>query len=286
MENECKVGIVILHYETVKDTMECIESINKNIKDNDVYIIVVDNGSKTGKLDALESNYANYDRMVFIRSDVNLGYAKGNNIGYKYAKEQLNCELIILANNDLYFEDENFIKNLRKHYLTDKFDVAGPKIISIMDGNNQNPVARIFSSVRDVKKMKYKFYLLYMLTYLNMDTKIIRDNDYIHRDKLDKEDFQLHGSCVILGNNYVKKFPGLCDKTFMYGEESILKYVVDSKKLSMKYFDDVIVEHKEATTTKVVFGKGKNKRRFYYKWSANGCKVLEQLMENKIKLFG
>lgn len=285
MDKEDKVGIVILHYETVRDTDECIASIQNNIMDKNVYIIVVDNGSTKERASLLKDKYLDCKNIFFIRSDINLGYARGNNLGYKYAKEELKCSLIVLANNDLYFDDKNFVKNLRKNYSKTKFDVAGPRIISMMDGNNQNPVTKIYNSVNDVKKMKYKFYILYILTYLNMDTKVIKDDAYIHRDKFDEKDFQLHGSCVILGNEYVKKFPGLCDKTFMYGEESILKYVVDSNNLTMKYLDDVVVKHKEATTTKVVFGKGKNKRRFYYKWNAYGCKILEQLMENKIRLF-
>ncbi|MQB61876.1 glycosyltransferase [Limosilactobacillus reuteri] len=277
-----KIGIVILHYETINDTKNCIDSIIDNILDENIYIIVVDNGSKTGTIDSLKKEYKN---VHFIKSPLNIGYAKGNNLGYEFAKNQLHCELIILANNDIIFDDVNFIDNLRKHYNKEKFDVAGPKIISKLDGNNQNPVAKIFLSTKDIIRTKYKFYLLYFLSYFNLDTKIIKDNDYAHRERLDENDFQLHGSCIILGNRYVKKYPGLCNKTFMYGEESILKYIVEKNGLSMKYFDDLVVNHREATTTKAVWGKGRKKRQFYYKWSANGCKILELLVKNKIDPF-
>lgn len=42
----CKVAIVVLHYESTKDTIECLDSLIQYIDEDKVRIIVVDNGSK------------------------------------------------------------------------------------------------------------------------------------------------------------------------------------------------------------------------------------------------
>lgn len=282
----CNIGVVVLHYETLNNTIECIDSILSIKNGEQVKIVVVDNGSKKGKLETIENNYKEKKNVIFLYSTENLGYAKGNNLGLNYAKNILRCEIIILANNDLIFSDYKFFPTLMEHYRKDMFDVAGPRIISLMDHKNQNPVQKIYKNLHDVKVRRWKFIALYILSFFNLDTKLMKDDDYAHRDQLDMADFQLHGSCVILGNKYVKNYPGLCDKTFMYGEECILKYIVDRDHLNMYYYDDIIVNHKEASTTKEVLGKGGKKRRFYYKWAANGCNVQIKLMENKISFYG
>lgn len=280
--NPIRIGIVILHYESISDTERCISSIQKNIMDRDTFIIVVDNGSKKNKFNKRKYK----DKNIYsISSKENLGFARGNNLGFEFAKEQLKCEIIILSNSDITFEDANFLTNLKTHYINEKFDVAGPKIISVIDGKNQNPVTKIYNSIYDVKRMRIKFYVLYFLSFLNLDNILFKQDEHKKQQKVDLNDFQLHGSCLIFANNYVKKYPGLCDKTFMYGEESILKYWVDTQNLVMKYFSDISVYHKEAASTKKIFGIGGTKRRFFYRWNAKACKTLELIMKGKIKVF-
>jgi GT2 family glycosyltransferase len=63
-------------------------------------------------------------------------------------------------------------------------------------------------------------------------------------------DFQLHGACMFFANRFVEKYDGLCDKTFMYGEENILKYMVTRDQMHMAYLEDVTVYHKEGAKKK------------------------------------
>lgn len=276
-----KIVFVVLHYETIKDTKECIDSLLKFIVGEDVQIVVVDNGSRIGKLISLEARYEKISQIHFLYSEENLGFACGNNIGYRFARDELGADLIVLANNDLVFKQEFFIKNLIFEYEKTGFDVAGPKIISLMDYENQNPVPRIYHSVKDVKKRIFKFRVLLLLSHLNLDIKIkYHFSSGIPKFQSDMklEDFQLHGSCMFFANRYLKEFDGLYDKTFMYGEESILKYRVEKNDMKMCYFDDVIVYHKEGSSTQAIWGKGKESRQFFYKWNIKGCNLLKRLM--------
>lgn len=40
-----KIGFVVLHYNAIKETIDCVESIKKRIDTNKYYIVVVDNAS-------------------------------------------------------------------------------------------------------------------------------------------------------------------------------------------------------------------------------------------------
>ena len=274
-----KIAIVILHYENVDDTLECIESLNKQ-QGKEFDIVVVDNGSKIGKLDSIRLLSLSENRIHFIRSDENLGFAKGNNIGFDFAKKKLGADIIILANNDLIFAQKDFVRKIEELYLETKYDVAGPKIISLVDGMNQNPVSRMFYSKLDVKKRYIKTLILYILNFVGLDLvckKIFAKS--IQEFKYDGiKDFQLYGACLIFGPNYVEKFEGLYPKTFMYAEEDILRYQIEKNNLKMVYLDNVMVEHKEGSSTGTIYKKNKIKRRFFYKWSLHSLRHLLKIM--------
>lgn len=78
-----KLGIVILNYNGSVDTLNCVKSI-RNI-DVDDPIIIVDNHSDENDYQNLKKNIAK--EAIIIRTEKNLGYAGGNNVGIKKALE-------------------------------------------------------------------------------------------------------------------------------------------------------------------------------------------------------
>jgi GT2 family glycosyltransferase len=61
-------------------------------------VAVIDNGSTDGTEDFIRNNYPN---VVFMRSEKNLGYSGGMNIGLAYAFEQNNYDYVLITNNDV-----------------------------------------------------------------------------------------------------------------------------------------------------------------------------------------
>jgi len=277
------VAFVVLHYETLDDTRNCLESLVKYLKNPGVQIVLVDNGSKNGKLKTLEPEFAGQERIHFLYSDMNLGFANGNNLGFRYAKKELQAELIVLANNDLVFEQDDFVEKLLDRCEQTGFDVAGPKILSLVDGKNQNPVAVQYHSLQDLNKRIFKDSVLSFLCNFDLDRRVQK----IFAKEIQEVayqpgmDFQIHGACMFFANAFVERYDGLCDKTFMYGEENILKYMVVRDGLKLEYLDDVTVYHKEGSSTGVIYGKGKAKRKFYYKWNLHSAKQLKKMMQAK-----
>jgi GT2 family glycosyltransferase len=279
------IVFVVLHYETLEDTKKCLDSLLQYLPDPRVQVVAVDNGSPNGKLEVLAPAYEGRSQIHFLYSRENLGFARGNNLGFRYAKKELQADLIILANNDLVFEQADFVDKLISRCRETGFDVAGPKILSLVDGKNQNPVAVQYRSIRDVNKRILKNTVSSFLCNFDLDKVVqkVLAKEVEQMEFVPEDDFQLHGACMFFANRFVESYDGLCDKTFMYGEESILKYMVVRDGMKMEYLDDVTVYHKEGSSTGVIYGKGKAKRKFFYKWNIDGCKQLKRLMEEDLK---
>ena len=275
------ITVVVLHYENIKDTKECLESLKKYLNDtkNNINVVVVDNGSIKEKTAAIEEDYVN-DKIYFIESGRNLGFAKGNNIGFHYAKYELHSDIIILANNDLIFKQVDFMNQIAKEMIENHIDVAGPRIISLVDHKNQNPVPYAHPDLVSVNKRIFKLHVLKIMCYFGVDKFFQTIFSRKYSTDVKSDNYQLHGACLIMANNYVKNYDGLYPKTFMYMEEDILKYITKRDNLIMKYFDGAEVFHKEGSSTEKIYGEGRKKRLFYYKWNIDGCKKLRQLMKS------
>ena len=77
---EIKLSIITINYNGIKDTCELIESLP--LEDKSIEVIVVDNASKEDEASVIE---AHYPSVKVIRSNKNLGFAGGTNLGIKAA---------------------------------------------------------------------------------------------------------------------------------------------------------------------------------------------------------
>jgi GT2 family glycosyltransferase len=93
MENQIDVSIVIVNFNTLEYTIQCIESIDENPPDCNYEIVVVDNASWDNSADHLEQRF---DYVNLIRSNENRGIAGGNNLGIVSGTGRY----VLLLNND------------------------------------------------------------------------------------------------------------------------------------------------------------------------------------------
>ena len=92
-----ELSIITINYNGLNDTCALIESIPFNDK---MEVIVVDNASKNQEAEQISSRFP-YVKVV--KSDKNLGFAGGNNLGIKASSGKY----LFLINNDTYFKDFN-----------------------------------------------------------------------------------------------------------------------------------------------------------------------------------
>jgi hypothetical protein len=90
-----KVIAIVLNWNLPDDTRRCVESLKASDYSN-LEILVIDNGSQ---LAAFEQLQAGLPGERIIRSESNLGFAGGNNLGLQFALEQ-KADFAFVINND------------------------------------------------------------------------------------------------------------------------------------------------------------------------------------------
>ena len=130
--NHAKVSVIILNWNGLEDTVECLESL-KNITYHNYEVVLVDNGSEGNDVRILREKFGNY--VHIIEKDKNYGFAEGCNIGMRYALSNLNPDYILLLNNDTVV-DPDFLTELVKVAESDPLTgIVGPKICFYYEPN-------------------------------------------------------------------------------------------------------------------------------------------------------
>ena len=98
-------SIIILTYNNLNYTKECLDSIKKYTKEGTYEIIIVDNNSTDGTVEYLKSQ----PDLKVIYNKENMGFPKGCNQGISLAS---NSNDILLLNNDTIVTN-NWLDNLK-----------------------------------------------------------------------------------------------------------------------------------------------------------------------------
>lgn len=260
-----KVAIVILNYLNYKDTIECVESIKGQTYLNRE-IIVVDNGSNNKSFEVLNEKYKNNKQIHLIESKENLGFARGNNLGIKYASQELKANFVLVVNNDTIFKDNFLIEKLMESYETG-VGVIGPRILAA-NGVEQNPVLKENVS-------RYQVYREYrVLTNketwkdsivcraLNKAKRVLLENKILNKP-YNSMYLILHGACFMLTKDYFEYYPYLFPETFLYYEENILTILTKKVGLKKKFIDSCVIYHKEDQSSEMSFSNSSDvKKKF------------------------
>ena len=293
--NNLKIAVVILHYLTDEDTIKCIESIFNTAKFNQVDIVVVDNNSNNGSIEKVEEYIKNNNRenVHIIKNTENLGFAKGNNIGYQYCKNNLKSNCIIISNNDIIFNSNNFEQRINNDIKEYNAGVIGPDIISMVDGGHQNPMEDNNQSRRDIIFEIIRYRMLYILSYIYIYPIMKRiggnkkQTNVIQTKKQEiTTNIQLHGAFLIFCPEFVERNDNAFNNdTFLYLEETILKKMCEKQRIKTCYDPEIVVLHKEdSSTNKLLKNNSRRKRLFVFKNLIKSHKILLKYCNNEKKL--
>ena len=90
------VGIVISNYNGWQDTVQCLESLQKQTC-RDFEIILLDDASTNDSVQQLQKHLT--ENTVFLPQEANSGFAAVNNVGMRRALAD-GCDWVLLLNND------------------------------------------------------------------------------------------------------------------------------------------------------------------------------------------
>ena len=116
-----RTSVVIVTYNHKNYIQKCLDSIP-----SDLEIIVIDNVSTDGTPEIIENKYPH---VKIIKSETNLGYGKGVNLGIKNS----NREFIVILNPDTIVQD-NSIEELIKPLIEYENIITVPKVL-LYDGS-------------------------------------------------------------------------------------------------------------------------------------------------------
>lgn len=251
---EQKVFIVILNWNRKKDTLECVDSIRKLVvKDYELSVVVVDNGSTDGSIEAFQKSRAEMDNFYLVANSQNVGFAAGNNIGIKYAMEN-GADYIAVLNNDTVV-DRNLVIELLKVMEEDPdIGAVSPKIY--------------FAKGFEFHKDKYKkselgkviWYAGGNIDWANVYGKNrgVDEVDHKQYDKLEKTDF-VTGACMFVRSEALKKTGVFDERYYMYLEDGDLSIRMKKKGWKVVYAPKGILWHKVAQSS----GIGSNLNDYY-----------------------
>lgn len=122
------VAVIIVNWNRAQLTLDTISSILKISNNNfNFHIFLVDNGSSDNSFSTFHDKYNHNQLITIIKSESNLGFVGGNNLGISQAM-LINPDYFLLLNNDVIV-DKNFLSELIEFSINHpKIALFGPKI--------------------------------------------------------------------------------------------------------------------------------------------------------------
>lgn len=221
-----KISVIIVTFNNESTIKSCLESVINN--SYDLEIIVFDNNSTDKTVSFVEE----FKSVGLLKSNINLGFAKANNMAAKKAKGDY---LIFLNPDTKIFNRESLNKLVKVLEKNLEYGLVGPKLV-YTDGSIQNTVRKLPTLQGAIKeywlgsKGSYDFYLPKCQNLCEVESVV--------------------GACMVINKNVFERIGGWDEKYFLYFED--LQLCVAIKKLGLKigYAADIVVEHQVGVSGK------------------------------------
>lgn len=302
-----KYGFVILHYMAENMTIRCVNNLLQHFGDLNIIIVIVDNGSSNGSGERIKRYFECENKVITILSKKNLGFARGNNIGYQFLKHHYDVSFMIVMNNDVFIKQDNFLFLLDGIYTRTSFGVLGPDIYSPYANFHQNPVKSSGIPLSELKKLIHKreneikyfpFFYLYKKTksFFYKSSLIYKAKEFAKKrifhipmitreeQKCEQIDYLLQGACYIFSKKFInQRDVAFNPNTFLFFEEEILYWECKNAKIPMVYTPNLHVIHLEDISINTVYKSNYKKMKMKLGEELKSMHVLEKLMEIKNK---
>jgi hypothetical protein len=236
-----KVLISLIDFNGSKNTLLCLDSLD-SVKAGgfELNVVVVDNASK--EKFQTEKKYKNFSLKI-IRSETNLGFAGGQNLGIKYGLDS-GVDYFVILNNDVILED-NFLLELLKTFVSQKdCGIVSPKIY--------------FAKGHEFHKDRYEekdlgkviWYAGGKMDWQNMIAthRGVDEVDKGQYEKLEKTDFA-SGCCEIIKREVFKNVGLFDNKYFLYYEDNDLSQRAKKAGFAIYYQPNAFLWHLNAGST-------------------------------------
>lgn len=245
------VSIIVVNYNSAKDTNECLESLSQVTSAIPYQIVVVDNGSlesytlpkKVSKLP-----------LSLIRSDSNLGFTGGNNLGTYYAIENWNSDFLVYLNNDTIVEPD-FLDHLVAAASEARVGIVCPHIF-FYPGNEFHA-----KSYTPDERGKVFWYAGGFIDWRNLISGHIGVDEVDH-GQFDRETFTefATGCCMLVKREVIETVRPFDKRYFLYFEDTDLSQRAIEAGFSIQVCPASKIWHKNAGSSD---GPGSPLQQYY-----------------------
>lgn len=285
-----KTVFVILHYLVDKMTAASIDALLQTCNRQNFDIVVVDNASNNGSGQRLAAKYQEHSNIHFIFMPENEGFARGNNAGYQFAKEKLSADFIVIMNNDVLIEDNDFIHKIEQEYKAQPFAVLGPDILCPATGEHQSPAHLSGFTEKEIIALREKiasslkhFYLKRICWEIKLCLGLAHKPESAKENLYSSEQINciLHGACYIFSKDFINnRLYAFNPNTFLYFEEDILHYECLRDGLVMRYTPKIQVKHLEDAATKKAVKLNIVREKMKREYSLKSIDILLNIMHD------
>jgi GT2 family glycosyltransferase len=216
-----KVSIITVNFNQPKVTEELLQSIQ--ITTGAIEIIVIDNGSRADIPTTWQSKYPS---VKFIRSEKNLGFAGGNNLGIKAATG----DYLFLVNNDTEFTPD-----------------LVEKLVEVMDANPAigmiSPKINYYSDKGIIQYAGYTQMNYYTCRNVCIG---LHEKDTGQYDHISALTAYCHGAAMMVRKEAIEKAGLMNENFFLYYEEMDWAEHIKRAGYQAWVCTDALIYHKES----------------------------------------
>jgi hypothetical protein len=228
-----KVAVILVNWNSLQYTIDCIESLDL-VTYRNFDIIVVDNGSTDGSAEKLKEKF---NHIILLQSELNLGFTGGNNLALRYAIQH-EYPYSMLLNNDT-FVDPDFLEVL----------------VNFMDNHPDTGIIQpkiYFHHNRSLLWNAGSYYQSWLgRTFTSGYNKISSPDS----EKM-KEVEWVTGCAFFTRNSILKECGLLAENLFIYFEDVDLSFRIRSAGYTLIYHPASVIYHiAGASSKKMVPGK-------------------------------
>jgi len=223
------LSIIIVNWNSVNYLKECLRSILHETKGIDFEIIVVDNASYDGSDQVVATEFS---EVKFVQNNENGGFAKANNLGFKYS---LGRNLLFLNPDTLIIGSA--IRDMLE-FLDSRSDAGavGCKLLYsdlTLQLHSVQPYPTIINQVLDIDylKIKWPHWKLWGLKPLNQENNLPEKVEVVP------------GACLMIKRAVFEEVGLFSEDYFMYAEDIDLCYKVNQTKRKVFFVKNAEVVH-------------------------------------------
>jgi GT2 family glycosyltransferase len=250
------VSIIVVNFNTFAITCKCIASVYQYTTNIEKEVILVDNASVECAADEFKKVFP---EIKLVKSPINVGFARGNNLGLKQAEGKY----ILLLNSDTALLN-NCIS------ISFKFLEQNPRV-AVATGKLLYPDGKVQHNCQRFPSVKYQLIELLRLQKIFSPLRRKLYGSFFDYNTVAFPDW-VWGTFFMFRKELLKQLPAnkLADDFFMYGED--MQWCKEFKNFGLKsvFLPDARIEHLMGASGAAKIEMMKTNEEFflkkYYNW--------------------